>query len=191
LVTQLAVCAEQDGEVCLIADLDPQRSSVSWSKARETDAPNVLPCLPEKLKDLLKQAVKEGITIAILDTAPHSDAATLTAMRHSDLICLPLQPSSFDTLALIDTIKLLDMADKREAAVAIISGVPIRGEARADDAERAIKKLGVKVSPVRIGHRVAFIDATDRGAGVTELASKDKASSEIRALYKWLKGVRP
>jgi chromosome partitioning protein len=149
LVTQLAVCAEQDGEVCLIADLDPQRSSVSWSKARETDAPNVLPCLPEKLKDLLKQAVKEGITIAILDTAPHSDAATLTAMRHSDLICLPLQPSSFDTLALIDTIKLLDMADKREAAVAIISGVPIRGEARADDAERAIKKLGVKVSPVR------------------------------------------
>jgi chromosome partitioning protein len=185
LATQLAVLAEQSGEIVLLVDLDPQRSAVRWGEVRQ-GTPDVLPCLPEKLKGLLKEAKGEGVTLALVDTAPHSDAAALTAMRLATRVLCPVRPAMMDTAALLDTLKLVDMAEKRDAAIVIINGVPPRGEARADAADEAIAQFEIAVCPVRIGYRIAFMDATDQGQGVTEIAPKDKASVEITALWKQL-----
>jgi chromosome partitioning protein len=189
LATQLAAYAEQRGETVLLIDIDPQESACHWRIARGSNEPNVVGALPEMLTQMAEAAGPLGVTLTIIDTAPHSDKGALAAIRLAELVVMPVRPALFDTAALLDTIRLLEMVEPRPQAVAVINGVPAKGEARANDAEAAIRNLGLDVSPVRIGHRVPFMDATDLGKSVTEIAPKDRAAVEIRELWDHLNAL--
>jgi chromosome partitioning protein len=192
LATQLSVCAEQHGEnVCLI-DLDAQRSALAWSEARGKREPNVVPGLPEKLRDMVDQAGQYGITMCMVDTAPHTDTDALAAIRVADLIICPTQPSLFDVVALKDTADLLHNARRLDRAIGVVNGLPHQGtEAAYGEAEVAVKSLGLNVAKAFVCHRRPFVIAIGQGSGVTESHKRDMAAKEITRLWNELNALMP
>jgi chromosome partitioning protein len=166
----------------VLIDLDPQGSAIAWHQVRGQDAPNVVAGNADTLGNLLDAARGLGVTLAMIDTAPHADRGALSAIRAADLIVMPIRPSFLDVAAMRDTIPLLKLAGKMGSAVAVLNAVPLRG-GLADEAAEALAQFKVKIVPVRVAQRNLFASAMSQGKGVTELAPKDAASAEIKALW--------
>ena len=188
LAVHLAVHAEQQGEVVALIDLDPQGSALAWGAVRNLDAPNVAAGSPDKLAELLEAAKDLGVTLVMIDTAPHADRGALTAMRAADLIIMPVRPSFLDVAALRDTVQLLELTRKRRNAVAVLNAVPLRG-GLAGETIAALDQLNLLVTSARLGQRNLYADAMAQGKGVTESAGKDASSVEIKALWKRLNAL--
>jgi chromosome partitioning protein len=194
LATQLSVYAEECGEAVVLLDLDPQGSSLAWSQIRGSRVPAVQPAKPEQVPDLVAAAQKLGATLMLLDTAPHSNEGALAAVRAADLIICPTQPTLFDIAALKDTVGLLNLAESRDRAIAVVNGLPHKSTEEAyGEAVVAVQSLGLRVAKSHIGHRRAFAAAIGKGKGVTELAKKDGAlaAQEIKALWGELNKLSP
>lgn len=185
LATHLAVYAEQKGETVALIDLDPQASAVAWHGIRNTDAPVVIAGSPDKLPALIETARGLGVTLAMIDTAPHTDRGALVAIRAADLVIMPVRPSFLDVAALVNTVQLLEAADKKDSAIAVLNAVPPRGSL-VDEAYEALQAFGVAIADQRIAQRNPIANAIPQGKGVTEFAPKDAASDEIKALWKRL-----
>ncbi|MGA7327839.1 MAG: hypothetical protein WBX25_25980 [Rhodomicrobium sp.] len=80
----LASYAEQCGETVLIIDLDPQPSCIDWHEKRGANKPMVLAGLPEKLSDLLQSARNFGVSLVLIDTAPHSTDIAIGAIKYAE-----------------------------------------------------------------------------------------------------------
>jgi chromosome partitioning protein len=88
----LAVCATRRGLKTALIDIDPQRSANNWNQSRPDD--KRLDCVAGSASDLagfLEQARKGGIGLAIIDTAPHSDADAALAAQLADLVLIPCE----------------------------------------------------------------------------------------------------
>jgi len=72
LVVHLAVEAMNAGEKVRIIDTDPQGSSVAWGDARGIE-PMVEAIDAGRIVDALKRAKRDGITFAIVDSAPRAE----------------------------------------------------------------------------------------------------------------------
>lgn len=190
LATHLAVYGESKGEAVALVDLDPQASAAAWAQVRGTDEPVVVPGTPEKIAQAVNVASGMGITLAIIDTAPHTDRNALAAIRAADLIILPVRPSFLDVAALRDTVRLLDLAGKTRQAIAVLNAVPPRGGLE-DEAEEALREFGIAVATTRMGQRNPFANAIPQGKGVTEFAPRDAAADEIKRLWKELNELSP
>src|SRR5918997_6116055 len=138
----------------LILDLDPQASAAEWHDARAEPLPHVESVQPARLAKVVDHAREIGTEILILDTAPHSEAASLEAARVADLVLVPCQPSIMDLRAMSKTVDLLKLV--KVPAFALLNSVPSYG-AIADEAANTIAAdLGLPVCPVRFGDRVAY-----------------------------------
>ena len=192
LATQIAAFAEQQGQTCCLIDLDQQTSAARWSAQRETKPkqskqPLVIAAIPEKLNELISAAATFECKLVIIDTASKIDASALAAMRVSSLIICPTLASLFDLQALADTVRLLELADKKARAVVVVNRVPeSKAEATIEQAAAAVGDSGVKVAPVYVCDRPQFAAAIQKGKGVTESHSKTKAADEIRELWAYL-----
>lgn len=180
----LAVAADLAGRGAVVVDLDPQGSATAWHDSREADAPMVVPTPASRLAQVLATAREAGGELALIDTAPHSEAGALAAAREADLVLIPCRPQIFDLRAIVASADLAALA--RTPAVAVLNAVPPRGATRADDATGAIRGGGLDVAPVRIGQRVIFGDAAVSGLTPLEREPDGKAAAEVRALYAWV-----
>lgn len=179
----LAVAASLAGRSAVVVDLDPQGSATAWSDQRGNDVPLVVPAQASRLATVLATVREHGGELALLDTAPHSEASALAAARAADVVLIPCRPQIFDLRAMEASADLAALAGSRAAAV--LNAVQPRG-GRSEDAEQAIREYGLEVSPRRIGHRVAFGDAATAGQTPAEFEPDGKAAREVAALYEWL-----
>ena len=81
LAIHLAVAAERAGHTTILIDLDPQASAAKWNDHREGDTPFVVTAPASRLPEVLSRAKDGGATLAILDTAPHTETAALDAAK--------------------------------------------------------------------------------------------------------------
>ena len=81
LAINLAGAAETAGQDVVIIDLDPQASAKSWYDRRDKENPVVISAQAAALSEILATAATHGAHYAIIDTAPHSETAALTAGR--------------------------------------------------------------------------------------------------------------
>ena len=189
LCTQLAVYAEQQGEIVCVADLDPQTNAQLWSQARGTREPVVHAVPVEKLRDIIGAAQEFGVSLVMIDTPSKVDAAVNAAIGAADLIVAPTLAGLFDLASLSDTVRLLRMAGKLEAAVAVINRVPSdqkREAAAVAHATAALERFGMVIAPAHVCDRPPFMTAIEVGKGVTEKAPKSPAATEIRELWAFL-----
>jgi chromosome partitioning protein len=108
-------------------------------------------------------------------------------MRVSSLIICPTLASLIDMHALADTVRLLELADKKGSAVVVVNRVPEnKAEETIEQAAAAVAGAGVKVAPVYVCDRPQFAAAIQKGKGVTESRTKTKAADEIRELWTYL-----
>jgi chromosome partitioning protein len=183
LAIHLAVASELAGRRAAIVDLDPQASATSWKDHRTQEAPAVVSAQAARLAYILATAEEHGTSLSILDTAPNSESAALTAARAADLILIPCRPALLDLKAIGFTVDVVRLANK--PAVVILNATPTRGTL-ADEARVAVERYNVPVAPVHLGYRIAYIHALTAGQTVQEYEPESKAAEEVTQFYTWL-----
>ena len=183
IAIHLAVEAERTGQTTVLIDLDPQASAAKWNDNREGDTPFVVTSPPSRLPEVLSRAAEGGATLAILDTAPHTEAAALDAANAAEMALIPCKPALIDLQAITSTINVIRLANV--PARIVFNAVPSRGD-RVEQAREAVKVFDVPCAPCNVGDRVAFIDSYNAGLTAQEYEPRGKASREISDLYKYI-----
>ena len=183
LAIHLAVAAEQASKRAVVLDLDPQGSATTWSEARDDEVPAVVPTHVRHLTRVLEAAEVNGADIAIVDTAPHSEATSLAAARATDLVLVPCRPALFDLHAIRETLDIAMLAKK--PAKVILNAVPPRGNL-AQQARDAVASYEIEPAPYELGHRVAYVHSIIKGITAQEYQPKSKAAIEIKNVYNWI-----
>ncbi|MEO0374164.1 MAG: ParA family partition ATPase [Cyanobacteria bacterium P01_A01_bin.17] len=185
LALHIAVAAELDGSSTAIVDLDPQASASDWGDSREDESPAVVSGQAARLDHILKVANGAGADLIIIDTAPHSENASLQAARVADFVLIPCRPAILDLRAIGHTVDIVKLANK--PASIVLNAVPPQGSI-AYEAARAIKSYEVDLAPINLVQRVAYQHSLTAGLTAQEYEPSGKAANEIRRLYDWVKG---
>jgi chromosome partitioning protein len=180
LAIHIAAEAAGRGIRTLLIDLDPQASAARWADRRGDRAPDVSSEHPARIEAAIAAAAGEGYGLAVLDTAPHADQATLKAARIADLVMVPCRPSILDLDAIGATLDLCALA--KRPAVVVLNAAPVRSRV-VDEAGAAVRKLGGEVAEVVIRERVAFRHALVNGGVAQEFEPGGASALEIAALY--------
>lgn len=188
LAIHLAVAAERDDKTAAVIDLDPQASATIWRDVREGETPAVVPAQSNRLGLVLQEAKKCGAALALIDTSPNSESASLAAARAADYILIPCKPHLFDLQAISTTIELARIAGKPFAIV--LNAVPATGTL-GEQAASVVASLGAPIAPVQLGHRAAYYHCLTKGQVAAEYDPLGKASEEVFALYRWVTAQLP
>ena len=182
LAINLAGAAEAAGQSAVVVDLDPQASAKAWSDRRGKENPVVISAQAAALSEVLTTAATHGADYAIIDTAPHSETAALTAGRAADLILVPCRASYVDLKAIEITVDLVKLAKK--PALFVLSCIRPGDKALPDGAEAHLSQYSLPVSPQRITQRAAVVHALTAGQAVTEFEPDGVAAREVTELFR-------
>ncbi len=183
LAIHLAVEAERSGHTVILIDLDPQASAAKWKDHRKDDTPFVVATPVSRLAETLNRAKESGATLAVIDTAPHTETAALDAATAAEMVLIPCKPALVDLEAIPSTVNVIRIANV--PARIVFNAVPSRGN-RVDQAREAVKVFDIPCAPCNIGDRVAFLDSYNAGLTAQELEPRGKASREIQDLYTYI-----
>ncbi len=142
LALHLAVAAQLKNKETAIIDLDPQASATSWGDTREQESPVVVSAQASRLAKILVNAEQGGADLTIIDTAPHSESASLAAARAADLVVIPCRPAILDLRAIQNTVDIVKLAGAK--SVVVLNAVPARS-ALGNEAVEAIEVYEVTV----------------------------------------------
>jgi len=180
-----AVTAQESGEQVVIIDTDPQQSATTWADARESDSPPVATISVGEIDKVMNAARQEGISLAVVDTAPHATPDASKVAQIADLVVIPVRPSAFDIAAAGNAVQIARAAGAK--TVFVLSACPFRSP-EVNETRELLAGYGLPIAPMEITERRAFARAVASGRAVTEFESNGKAAEEIRALWEWLKG---
>lgn len=183
LAVHIGVAAQQAGESVGLLDCDPQGSARSWVALRENGDPAVAALRPSQVDSYLLAGAKAGITLMIVDTAPHATTSVYDAILKADLVLLPCRPSILDLAAVERAVRIAESA-KRPGAFVVNAAPP-----RAAEVDLTLEVLGsyaFPVAPIVVGQRQAYVRAMGSGQAVTEFDPTGKAAGEMRALWSWI-----
>lgn len=184
LAVHSAVEAVRDRQRVAIIDTDPQQSATVWSESRESEVPVVATASAQQLETVLTAARHDGMTLCIIDAAPHAAPEASRVAKAADLVLIPVRPTAFDLAAVGKTVDIVRAAGRRAAFV--LSACPFRSP-EIVEAREVLKGYGLPVCPVDIIERRSFSRAVASGRAVAEFEPDGKAAGEIRDLWKWIK----
>jgi chromosome partitioning protein len=180
VAVHMAVCATRRKLKTAIIDIDPQGSAFNWNASRpEGMKLDAIAATASQLAGLLQKAKAGGIDLAIIDTAPHSNADAAIAARLADLVLIPCRPARFDLDAIASTVEIAKAAN---APCAVVINAAPRGKL-AEEARASLTGKGVKVIETVLHQRVAYSHAVIDGRSVHEYEPEGTAAEEIDALY--------
>lgn len=105
IATHIATCLQQKGNSVLLVDSDPQGSSRDWAAMRESgDLPVIGIDRPTLERDLKSLAKKDFV---VIDGAPQTADLAISAIKVSNFILIPVQPSPYDIWATSDLVDLV------------------------------------------------------------------------------------
>lgn len=184
LAAHLAVAWSQRGLRVAVIDIDPQGSLTRWHQIREERFGEDYTGLTFASlsgwrvgSEIIR--MKNTHDIIIIDSPPHTETEARTAIRHADMVVIPVQPSPTDVWATQATV---DLALKERIPVKLILN---RVTPNAKLAAKVAQKLE-GLAKQQIGNRIAFASSLLEGRTVTETAPKSPAAMEIKALAKEL-----
>ncbi|MGI4826875.1 MAG: ParA family partition ATPase [Janthinobacterium lividum] len=184
LAVHTTVAAQEAQEKVFLIDTDPQKSATIWSEAREAATPVVVTIAAGELEKVLTAGSEDGMSLAIVDTAPHTAPDAARIAKLVDLVVIPCRPTAFDLAAVSNAVEIVRAAKKK--AVLVLSACPFRSP-EISETRAVLEEYGLPVCPFDITDRRAFARAVATGRAVTEFEAEGKAAQEIQTLWKWLK----
>ena len=182
LCLAIACAAVRDGLVAAVVDLDPQATAASWGDRRGSELPVVLTAQPPRLARVLDAASRQGVDLAVVDTAPRVEQSAVAAARAADLVVVPCRPAVYDLETVAATVDVIRAVAPGTRFLCVLNGVPPRGP-RQPQARRLLDDMGVPVCAAGLGLRAAVDYAAAAGASAQEYEPRGKAAAEIAAVY--------
>ena len=163
LVAHLAVSLMQRGLSVALVDIDPQASLSYWYDARqESFGDEETGLTHSKISGWRTQREVEELAashdVVLIDSAPHAEMETKTAIRAASLVVIPVQPSPMDFWATQPTLDLAK-SEKVTPMLALIHPNFIRNSVyygrlvKKDHTGQAILKI--VPLPVSLKHEIA------------------------------------
>lgn len=183
IATNLAYSLKRNDQKVLLVDADQQGSARDWNEANSGELLPVVGLDRETLpKDL--QAISGGYDWIVIDGAPQIAKLSAAAVRASDVVLIPVQPSPYDIWACADLVDLI--AARQEATggmpkAAFVISRSIKNTRLSGEVAEALKDYGLPVFEAVTTQRVAYPTSASRGATVYDEPS-DEASKEIEAI---------
>ena len=183
IATHLARAIQLKGFSVLLVDSDPQGSSRDWAAVNEENpVPVVGIDRPTIERDLKRIAEKDYV---IIDGAPQAADLAISAIKASDIIIIPVQPSPYDIWATSDLVDLvkqrIEMTDGKLKAVFVVSRT-IKGTKIGKEISVALSDYGLPVLETSITQRVIYPTSASMGSSVLDEEPAGEASKEINNL---------
>jgi len=180
ITAHLAVALSQKGYKIAIIDIDPQGSLTKWYQLREKKfgkgytALNFTTSSGWRVENVIS-GFRNKIDYVIIDSPPHTETESKSAIRASDLVIIPMQPSPTDLWA---TAATTEFARSENVPAKILL---TRYNHNSKLSKEIIKQLDADLFNSIIGNRVAFSSCFLDGTTVTESDPSSQASKEIKA----------
>ncbi len=169
LATNIASYFASEGAAVVLADYDPQRSSLDWLERR-----------PENRAEIVGiAAYEEGLRhapraadIIVIDAPARSHGAELTDLvRHAETIIVPVLPSTIDmqaTSTFLEELKAVGKVQRKQAKIATVANRVRDNTLIWDDLDEYLTKTRVPyVAALREAQN--YVRAYTRGLGIFEL----------------------
>jgi chromosome partitioning protein len=187
VLSHLAGAWAEAGRSVALIDLDPQQSLTRWARLRADPKMTLVESRDYRVAMDMRASAKTH-DFVLVDCPGAASTLLEAAVRESDLVIAPCQPSVMDvwaTASVIETTRKL----KRPLRI-VINRVP----ARHGSVEEVVAALGPAQSSLlatRLGNRVAFSQAMLTGRTAPELSRRSAAAAEIEALRAEVEGLLP
>ena len=190
--THLARAFQLQGFKVLLADTDQQGSARDWGATSGRDdffeiAGHDRGGLDKNLKTIIDEGVYD---IIVIDGSPGIHTQASTAMRISDLIIIPIQPSPFDLWSSESTVRLakerIDVTDGGVKAAFLRSRV-IKGARVTKALHNTMSQLELPMLNTIIQQRVLYPLAATKGLTAFELEPAGEAAGDFIELFNEIK----
>ena len=191
LATNLASYYASKGKQVMLADYDPQGSSLDWLKARSKGRPHIQGVAA--WKGTPRPTRDTEIVIMDPPAAVHGrDLANL--LRKAETILIPVLPSPIDmraAAAFVETVKGSARVTKKQAKIALVANRVREYTNVYHELEAFLGKLKVPV----VGHlrdSMNYLRAAERGLGIFELgpAATQVDREQWKTVIQWLNSKR-
>jgi chromosome partitioning protein len=186
ICTNLAQGLKQKGYRVLLIDSDPQGSLRDWRGMIDDDV-EALPVIaidrPSIEKDV--ESLKKAYDFILIDGAAKSNQMNVSALKASDGVLIPTQPSGVDLWAvaeLVEMIKTRQNITEGKPKSAFVVSRAIQGTTLAKDVIEALAGYDLPLLKSRTFQRIAYADAITQGLTVLQTEPQGKASQEIEQL---------
>jgi len=183
LSTNIARCLHERGKRVLVVDSDPQGSARDWHAA---DDANPLPLValdrPNNIKTISNMS--GNYDFIIIDGAAKLEDMIAAAIKVSDFILIPVQPSPYDIWAasdLVDFVKARqDVTDGKPAAAFVVTR-RIEGTKLGEDVRAALDEYALSIFSTAVTQRQVYPQSASEGRTVFDHENQ-KARDEIGAV---------
>jgi chromosome partitioning protein len=187
VLAHLAAAWAAEGRRVVLIDLDPQKSLTRWAKLRADPTLDLLESRDYRAASDMKSAARTH-DLVLVDCPGAASNLLEAAIRASDLVIAPLQPSVMDVWA-TETV-LAAAARERTPVRILINRLPARTGAL-DEVLAALGPARAALLATRLGNRVAFANSVITGRTAPELARRSPAAAEIEALRTEIETLLP
>jgi chromosome partitioning protein len=178
----LALMSVDSGLKTILIDLDPQKTLETWWKKRDEKNPYLTDVDPEGIEGVINKLNKHDFDLCIIDTPGDNSINSISGLKIADLVLIPSKPTAPDLQAIGRTIANIKQLKKKY--LFLITQTITRSKLAMQGAS-VLSEFGV-VSPVTIGHRVAYANAMNVGSSAAE---EDKAAAEeLKKVWEFVSG---
>lgn len=168
LSTNLAKGLQTRNYKVLLIDSDPQGSARDWSAANENCSISVVgidrPTIERDIKN-----ISSNYDFIIIDGAPQAHDLAVSAIKASDLVLIPVQPSPYDIWATSDLVDLvkqrISITDNKLKAFFIISRA-IKGTKISSEIKEALSGYELPILEGRTTQRVSYATSAATGKSI-------------------------
>ncbi len=179
-----------EGYKTLLIDTDPQGTLRDW---KSMDIEDIQPQIiiidrPNLQKDLT--LIAQNFDYLIIDGAAKLQDMVAFAVKNSDVVLIPIQPSAADIWAceaLIHLIKARQEVTNGLPKAAFIISRQIKNSNLAKDIDETLKQFSLPIFHSRTTQRVVYSEALSSGKSVFNIENTGEAAVEIKKITEELK----
>ena len=189
IATNLAHALSLDGEKVLLVDSDPQGSLRDWNDMNEGILLPVVGLDRETLpRDLA--AIADGYDYVLIDGAPQIAKLSAAAVKASDMVLIPVQPSPYDIWAcadLVDIVQARRAVTEGQPAAAFVISRSIKNTRLSGEIGAALHEYDLPVLNAGTTQRVIYPSTASDGKTVFSTEPDGAAAQEINAIKNEIK----
>jgi chromosome partitioning protein len=178
VLAHLAAAWTEAGRTVALIDLDPQQSATRWAKLRDDPQVTVVESKDYRAGSDIRTA-KRNHDFVLVDCPGAASTLLENAMRESDLVLAPCQPSVMDVWA-VETVAATAAKLKKPLRILLNRMPP-----RLGNLEEVLGTLGnnrALLLATQLGNRNGFSKAMLTGRTAAELAPRSTAAAETYGL---------